>query len=190
MNTTTKTPPTTSQLKYLRALAARTATTFASPGTRQEASSEIGRLRRLEPQPWPERSSDEGRDQEHFGYAPAVHVEEVRGFWSSAAWAASASGTQGSSRELGRCAAELARYRLSSGERVLLGEYTRACVVITDRPHAAAGRRYVVDRQPLVDGPAALDALIADYVAQALDLDEVPMAGDAVRQLLTDGPGR
>jgi hypothetical protein len=39
--------PTSRQLKYLRTLAERTATTFASPRTRGEASREIRRLEAL-----------------------------------------------------------------------------------------------------------------------------------------------
>jgi hypothetical protein len=47
--------PTAKQLAYLRALAARTATTFAYPRSRGEASREIDRLHQL-----PAVSNDEG----------------------------------------------------------------------------------------------------------------------------------
>ncbi len=75
------TAPTARQLRYLRELAARTATTFAYPATRAQASREIARLRSL-----PSQRRERAAEQVP-GYATAVDVsEEVSGYGSSARW--------------------------------------------------------------------------------------------------------
>jgi hypothetical protein len=79
---------------------------------------------------------------------------------------------------------ELARYELSSGERVLYGQRITGTVRVTDRPACGRGRSYLVERELEKDGYGALQALIADYIAQARELDEVPMASSAIRQQL------
>jgi hypothetical protein len=71
---------------------------------------------------------------------------------------------------------ELARYTISSGERILHGQRVAGVVRITDRPAGDTGRSYLVERGLEKDGYAALKALIADYLAQANELDDVPMA--------------
>ena len=69
----TTSPPTAKQLAYLKALAARTATSFAYPHSRGEASREIERLRQLPTAS--DRDSDDARvrdgDREHDTYATA-----------------------------------------------------------------------------------------------------------------------
>jgi hypothetical protein len=55
----TTSPPTPKQLAYLKALAARSATSFTYPHSRSEASREIERLRQL-PALTNERSDDDG----------------------------------------------------------------------------------------------------------------------------------
>ena len=47
---------------------------------------------------------------------------------------------------------------------------------ITDRPASGTGRSYLVERECEQDGYSALKALVADYVEQSRELDEVPMA--------------
>ena len=83
---------------------------------------------------------------------------------------------------------ELARYTVASGERVLYGQRVGGVVRVTDRPAAdGGGRSYLVERELEQEGPgayAALQALVADYVAQASVLDQVPMACGLVRHYL------
>ena len=74
---------------------------------------------------------------------------------------------------------ELARYTVASGERVLYGQRVDGVVRVTDRPAIEGGRCYLVERELEQEGPgayAALQALVADYVDQARQLDRVPMA--------------
>jgi len=82
----TTSPPTPKQLAYLKALAARTATSFAYPRSRGEASREIERLRQL-PALTSERGDDDGgvSDDAH-AYATAPAANEIAGHGSSASW--------------------------------------------------------------------------------------------------------
>jgi alpha-D-ribose 1-methylphosphonate 5-triphosphate synthase subunit PhnG len=66
---------------------------------------------------------------------------------------------------------ELARYRISTGERVLYGQRIAGVVRITDVP-ARAGRSYLVERELEHDGYAALQAIVSDYIQQSEDRDE------------------
>jgi len=176
--------PTDRQLRYLRVLAGKTGTTFAYPTTRAQASAQIDRLRTLEDEPAPRLDAGD-LDAGELSYATAVHASEVSGFGSSATWRA---GSRPS-----RCPAlpeipagkrtEIARYTVSGGERVLYSRRIDGCVTIVDGPGSGAGRSYLVERDVEVDGLSALQALIADYVEQARELDEIPMASGAVRQL-------
>ena len=90
----TTSPPTPKQLAYLRALAAQTATSFAYPLSRREASREIARMREL-PVLASDRDSDDGRvldsDLERGTYATAPAPGEVAGHGSSASWRGSGS---------------------------------------------------------------------------------------------------
>ena len=67
---------------------------------------------------------------------------------------------------------ELARYRITTGERILHGQRVDSVVRITDTSAATRGRSYLVDRGLEVDGYAALKALVADYVEQSERRDE------------------
>ena len=71
------------QLRYLRELAARTATTFTYPATRRQASGEIARLRTLPRQP---RERQLGGEQTAPACATAVDPSEVAGYGSTASW--------------------------------------------------------------------------------------------------------
>lgn len=76
---------------------------------------------------------------------------------------------------------ELARYSISSGSRVVIGQRVRGALRVTDRPASGEGRSYLVDRGVGRDGDAALKALIRDYLAQSRIYDKVPMATSIVR---------
>jgi hypothetical protein len=80
----TRQAATASQLRYLKALAEQTGTSFAYPQTRAEASREIDRLRRLKasgrPLPVPPV------DERALAYATAPRREEISGYGSSARW--------------------------------------------------------------------------------------------------------
>ena len=80
--------------------------------------------------------------------------------------------------------AELARYRVSSGERVLIGWRRRGGIEVTDRPSEGRARGYVVDRG--FGCVEQLRALVADYVAQAVRSDQCPMSAGALGQLVED----
>lgn len=67
---------------------------------------------------------------------------------------------------------ELARYRISTGERILHGQRIDGVVRVTDRPSDHPGRCYLIDRGLEEDGYAALTALVADYVQQSQMRDE------------------
>ena len=82
---------------------------------------------------------------------------------------------------------ELARYTVATGERVLYGQRVAGVVRISDHPANDGGRCYLVERELEQEGPgayAALQALVADYLEQARQLDRVPMAGSVVRHYL------
>ena len=66
---------------------------------------------------------------------------------------------------------ELARYRITAGERILHGQRINTVVRITDTP-TAPGRAYLVDRGLEEDGYSALKALVADYVHESEQRDE------------------
>ncbi len=71
---------------------------------------------------------------------------------------------------------ELARYTVAGAERVLYGQRVDGVVRVTDRPAQPGGRSYLVERELERDGNGALDALVADYLAQAQKLAAVPMS--------------
>ncbi|HEV2924169.1 MAG TPA: hypothetical protein VGW98_09070 [Solirubrobacteraceae bacterium] len=70
---------------------------------------------------------------------------------------------------------ELARYTLTSGQRILHGRRTNGVVRVTDRPADGLGRSYLVEHA-LKDAYLELEALVADYTDKAKRLDEIPMA--------------
>lgn len=181
MRTSRTDAPTERQLRYLRSLAERTATTFASPLTRVQASREIDRLQGLDRAPRSEPRSE--LDDSAALYATAVNPDELTGYGSCARWR-STPVTPGPS--VGRAGvasgrvSELARYSISAGERAVYAEPHKGAVRILDLP-VGGGQTYVVEQGVEHDGCAAL---IAEYVKQAVDLDAVPMDSDALGQLL------
>ena len=71
---------------------------------------------------------------------------------------------------------ELARYTLPEGERVLYGQRIDGVVRVTDHPADGHGRCYLVERELELDGHAALNAMIDDYLTMAGRLAANPMA--------------
>jgi hypothetical protein len=69
-------------------------------------------------------------------------------------------------------AVELARYRISAGERILKGQRVLGIVRVVDVPADGHGRRFLVERE--LETNRELEALVADYLAQAEVLDAVP----------------
>jgi hypothetical protein len=84
---------------------------------------------------------------------------------------------------LGAADAEIARYRISSGERMIVGRAVRGETEIVDVPASGEGPCYRVDRG--YGDPAILEAFLGDYVAQAVRLDCCPMGSEAL-QLIAD----
>lgn len=79
---------------------------------------------------------------------------------------------------------ELDRYTVQNRERVIYGQRINGVVRVTDRPAHGTGRSYLIERGLEQDGYAALKALVADYLQQASELDQVPMASSIQRATL------
>ena len=67
---------------------------------------------------------------------------------------------------------ELARYRISAGERVIYGQRVLGVIRLTDLPADGHGRAYVIERE--LTRMAELHAIVADYLDQASRWDVVP----------------
>lgn len=185
-STPTRRSPTPKQLRYLRVLAEQTGTTFTPPTSSADASREIDRLAALKRERGTHREMPDSTEQVVYATAPAP--EEVSGWGSTATWRSSSPPRAATARPSGVGArTELARYRVSAGERVIYGQRINGCVRITDRPASATGRSYLVERECEQDGYLALKALVADYVEQSRELDEVPMASSVIRSQLEHG---
>jgi hypothetical protein len=190
------TSPTYRQLRFLRLLSEETATSFVSPKTRGQASSEIKRLLSLkdsaevvvadgderELEALPVDGSDE--QDEELVYATAVQAGEVSGFGSTASWRTGSSEQAVLEKPKVGELTELARYRVSGESRVLYGQRINGHVRITDRPASGRGRSYLVEGQLEVDGWGALKTLVRDYVEQARELNAVPIASSKTRREL------
>jgi hypothetical protein len=70
---------------------------------------------------------------------------------------------------------ELARYTISTGERIIYGQRVLGVVRLVDHPADGHGRRYIIERELTV--MAELDAIVADYLQQASNWDAIPAAG-------------
>ncbi len=83
---------TSKQLAYLRALAARTGTTFTNPRTRGQASREIARLKAITSTGFTfaelqaENQARELNGDVPLSYGTAVCEHEIDGYGSSATW--------------------------------------------------------------------------------------------------------
>lgn len=67
---------------------------------------------------------------------------------------------------------ELARYRITAGERILHGQRVNGIVRVTDSANDPGSRAYLIERGLEHDGYAALTALVADYVNESQQRDE------------------
>jgi hypothetical protein len=94
----------------------------------------------------------------------------------------SAQTTTPAPRQTGRTGerVELARYIVSAGARILYGQRVDGSVRITDLPDGPGARAVIVERELEQDGNAALQALLADYLAQAERLDDIPMLASPI----------
>jgi hypothetical protein len=177
--------PTERQLRYLRVLATRTATTFVAPSTRRAASKEIERLLALsgsrDPAPPAEPTPAQPGEQE---YATAVQSHEVSGFGSTATWRSQPPALRAWQDQ--RPVALLA-YRVAGAERLLVAERRGGRVHVADVPGDGAGRRYEVEQLDSCEGALALEALASDYKARAEELEEIPMSAGALERTLNDG---
>jgi hypothetical protein len=79
---------------------------------------------------------------------------------------------------------ELARYTITAGTRVLVGQRVNGSVRISDHPADGRGRAVLVERGLEQDGNAALGALVNDYMEQAAVHDQVPMLASPVDRYL------
>ena len=79
---------------------------------------------------------------------------------------------------------ELARYTVTAGDRVLLGQRVNGIVRVSDHPADGRGRAVLVERGLEQDGNAALWALVDDYLHQATLYDQVPMLASPVDRYL------
>jgi hypothetical protein len=73
---------------------------------------------------------------------------------------------------------ELIRYRISSGERVLLASRSRAGVRLWDCPVSGEGPSYEVDRD-LNDGDQ-VEAFVRAYELEAIRIDASPMSDEGI----------
>lgn len=173
--------PSARQLRYLRSLAEQTGTSFTYPATKAEASSEIDRLVKLKAGAHRLPLDLPAERDEDLHYATAVRDDEVSGHGVSARWASGAGEPDPRPPVEVGPRTELGRYRISAGERVLYGQRINGRVRLTDRPAGGGGRSYLVESGLEADGFEALQTLVAHYIAQAGQLDRVPMSTSALR---------
>ena len=83
---------------------------------------------------------------------------------------------------IGAGGAELARYRVSGGERVLMGWGRPGGIEVSDVPVERGSRGYVVDRG--FRCAEQLTAFLGDYLSQATRLDACPMGGGEIGAML------
>ena len=85
---------------------------------------------------------------------------------------------------IGAEGAELARYRISTGERVLMGWRRGGGIEVSDRAVEGRSRGYLVDRGFRCFEQLA--AFVDDYLAQAAQHDAPPMSGESIASLLAE----
>lgn len=170
--------PTVKQLSYLKALAIKTATSFAYPKTRWEASREIERLKALKRSGRRPMSEPRQPDRDAV-YGTAPRAEEITGYGSQAHWRGHniepEKPPEPARPKVGQ-RTEIMRYRAGTEQRVLYRQRVGQSIRITDRPAAGKGRAYLVEADLAQDGETAIDAIVTDYLAQARRLGRVPMA--------------
>ena len=66
----------------------------------------------------------------------------------------------------------------------IVGQRVNGVVRVSDVPAGGRGRAYLIERELEHDGYDALNALVADYLAQAAQLGDVPMAVSLLERYL------
>jgi hypothetical protein len=183
--------PSLRQLQFLKSLADRTGQTFTYPKTSAQASAEIDRLKHTRPESRSDRRYERKliADQVATGLNnTAVQSDETTGYGSDAVWRQHRQPPEqisSSHRPAPRKTTpavgervELARYTVATGgERVLYGQLVDGRVRVTDRPAGPVDeqhRAHLVEND--LESKAELDALVADYLALAQQLQVVPAA--------------
>jgi hypothetical protein len=186
-STSTIREATPKQLRYLRVLAEQTGTSFTNPDSASQASREIQRLVELKKTrgryvELPEN----GRVDTQDVYSTAPQADEIEGWGSNASWKTTPPPARAATAERPTVGerTELARYTAAGEGRVIFGQRVDGAVRVTDRPADDGGRSYLIERGLEQDGYAALQALVADYTAQARRLAAVPMSTSAVRHTI------
>ncbi len=85
-------------------------------------------------------------------------------------------------KAIGAAGAELARYRISSGERVVMGWRRSGGIEVTDRPLQGRHSAFVVDRG--FRSLEQLTAFVGEYLEHAVRVDACPMSGEAIGAML------
>jgi hypothetical protein len=181
-------PATPKQLRYLKTLADRSGQTFTYPKTAADASREIHRLQTATPSTRTERYLERKAIADQIATGPVhdgarVQEHEISGHGSSATWTQNreqeppstepaATATRNAPAVGART--ELGRYPTAEGERIVYGQRIDGVVRVTDRPSGSGGRCYLVERG--LETNAELQALVADYIAQAARLGRAPMS--------------
>lgn len=88
---------------------------------------------------------------------------------------------------IGAAGAELARYRISGGERIVMGWRRPGGIEVSDLPATGRSRGYLVDRG--FRCARQLAAFLGDYVDQAARLDACPMSAEAIDAMLAGTEG-
>ncbi|HEX8083320.1 MAG TPA: hypothetical protein VF529_03460 [Solirubrobacteraceae bacterium] len=84
---------------------------------------------------------------------------------------------------------ELARYTMSSGERIVFGQRVNGVVRVTDKPASGHGRSFLVERG--LTSNRELEAVVADYIRESGRRDEpaaIVRVGDDLARLLRGRP--
>jgi hypothetical protein len=183
--------PSPRQLQFLKSLAERTGQTFTYPKTSAQASAEIDRLKHTRPESRRDRAYERKliADQVATGLNnTAVHSDETTGYGSDAAWrqhrqppeqisSSHHAAPRKTTPAVGQ-RVELARYTvISGGERILFGQRIDGRVRVTDRPAGPVDeqhRAHLIEND--LESKAELDALVADYLTRARQLQVVPAA--------------
>lgn len=184
MNTTQRRgEPTSKQLRYLRILAERTGTTFTPPGSSKHASSEIGRLKRVLERRGRHEELPEVAGQPPV-YSTAPVADEIEGRGANARWRTSPPSRRGCPALTPTRATVLAAYEVGGERREVVGEREGGEPTLVDRAASGTGRRYLIESEIAGDGLPAVEALVADYVEQAAELNRIPMTASVLAQQL------
>jgi hypothetical protein len=189
------TKPTARQLSYLRSLADRSGQTFVYPQSAAQASREIERLKSARPSTRAARYVERKAIADQIATGPIdaarVREDEISGRGSSATWVQnrdqepSVVEDRPAPRRMTPVVGkrtELARYRVAEGERILYGQRVDGVVRVADRPAQSTGRSYLIERG--IESKDELDALVADYLAQAVKLGMPPVAASLLIESL------